>query len=83
MEEVIKKIRAYFKENKFWVSDISQYKDLPVVAIEIEDGDWKHDHNYCKYLMKKLNFNLIGSEVTHETGEDCYNAIHYFIVNDL
>lgn len=54
---------------------------LPVIEIEINWGDWKHDHLHLKWLMEEHFSNkleYVGEKVTEEDGSDCYSAIHYF-----
>ena len=59
--------------------EVYQYSDLPVICVEINWGDWKHDHGAVKYLVTEvLGGTLINSIVTEENGSDCYSAIHYF-----
>ena len=57
------------------------------IAVEIEWGDWKHDHLRCKY-MTEMFFDeiaiydiVIESEVTADNGSDCYSAIHRIYVH--
>ena len=52
---------------------------IGVVAVDIEWGDWKHEHLWCKNLMEYLGYKEIGSKVTEEDGSDTYSAIHYFL----
>ena len=54
-----------------------------VVDISIEWGDWKHEHGYCKQLMKEIGYVEISDKVTEEDGSDCYSAIHRFVHKDL
>lgn len=50
----------------------------------IQRGDWKHDHLYCKELVKEFavrnNMIVVGEweEVTESDGSDCYSSNHYF-----
>lgn len=48
------------------------------VAVNIEWGDWKHDHKYADYLMSKKNYMVVEEHITEEDGSDCYSAIHYY-----
>ena len=52
---------------------------IGVVSVDIEWGDWKHEHLWCKDLMEYIGYKEIGSEVTEEDDSDCYSAIHYFL----
>ena len=48
------------------------------VAIEIEWGDWKHEHAYADYVMRQHGFCKVDEKVTEEDGSDCYSSIHYY-----
>lgn len=53
------------------------------LAIEIDNGDWKHDHIYVDSLVQTF-FNNKGlwvsveQDTTEEAEDDCYSAIHYY-----
>ena len=56
-------------------------KPLPdnhVYDVNIEWGDWKHDHGYCDYLMSEIGYVKINEATTEENGSDCYSAIHRY-----
>lgn len=54
-------------------------KDVPEVRVEIDHGDWKHEHGRADYLVKnELGGIHIGNEVTWEDGSDCYSALHRY-----
>ena len=48
------------------------------VMIEIDWGDWKHDHLYTDYIMKQNGYRLTDECVTDEDGSDTYSSIHYY-----
>lgn len=48
------------------------------VSIEIERGDWKHEHDYCDFLMRGLGYEKTDEQITEETGEDYYSSIHFY-----
>lgn len=65
-------------------ADVEQFRDLPVICIDIRWGDWKHEHLRTNCLLKE---NVEGIEyfntvVTEEDGSDCYSAQHRYIVID-
>ena len=77
--EMIEKVeRMLFDEHICAVVDTCG--TLPVLKVEIQWGDWKHDHLRAKYLITK-NFPLehFDSKTTESDGSDCYSAIHYFV----
>lgn len=48
------------------------------ITLQIDWGDWKHDHNYADYIMSEFGYYLIGKKITEEDGSDCYSALHYY-----
>ena len=58
-----------------------QYMDLPVVAVEIHWGDWKHDHWRADWLAEEMGGTVLATNITEENGSDCYSAIHHYIFN--
>lgn len=52
-----------------------------VVVVEIEWGDWKHEHARLDWLVKSQMPELkeVTKEITDEDGSDCYSAIHRFV----
>ena len=47
-------------------------------VVEIEWGDWKHDHLWCDDLMGYLGYTLTNEIETEEDGSDCYSAERYY-----
>ena len=65
-------------------AEVYQYMDLPVIAVDIRWGDWKHDHLRADYLMEeRTGFPKVNQKVTEEDGSDCYSATHYYIVPEV
>lgn len=58
------------------------YPEEDSVSVDIEWGDWKHDHLWLKQEAKKFFSELneevksIEDEITEEDGSDTYSAIH-------
>lgn len=50
-----------------------------LVSIDIEWGDWKHEHNFADYIMSLNGFTRVNVQTYEEDGSDCYSAIHYYI----
>ena len=61
------------------LGEVYKHFDLPIMVVDISWGDWKHEHGWCKCLMKYLGYGEIGCKVTEENGSDTYSAEHYFI----
>lgn len=60
--------------------------DVLIVEVDINWGDWKHEHLKAKLLMvdiaDELGCRLLDSyeNVTEEDGSDCYSAVHTFYI---
>lgn len=53
--------------------------------IEVERGDWKHDHGHLRYVVcdffKGFGVDVVDLEdVTDEWGTDCYSSVHNFVL---
>lgn len=50
------------------------------VAVEINWGDWKHEHARLDWLVREKlpELKSVTEETTEENGSDCYSAIHHF-----
>lgn len=65
----------------------AQIEGLPIPEnhvheINIEWGDWKHDHAYCDYLMQQAGYTRIAEQVTEEDGSDTFSAIRRYAFTD-
>lgn len=49
------------------------------IDVYVEWGDWKHDHLFINFIMKKNNYRLVSERTTEEDGDDAYSSIHKFI----
>lgn len=81
MQERDQKIRNLFKENNvhyewWWTAD-------GIVEIDVEDGDWKHDHIYLDRLMQDNGYEKTGERQYGEpTGGDWYTSVHSFKIKE-
>ena len=48
------------------------------IEVEVEDGDWKHDHLYLDRVMNDKGFDLTGTNIREESDGDWYTATHFF-----
>lgn len=54
------------------------------IVVEVNWGDWKHDHIYASLVAKSFlngaGYDVVeeNEEVTEEDGSDCYSSIHTF-----
>ena len=76
-DDELTNIYNYLKENGAYPSDV--YKNgEDSVSVQIDWGDWKHEHRWCNDLMRYLGYTCGDEVVTEENGSDCYSATHYF-----
>ena len=47
--------------------------------VEINWGDWKHEHLRCKYILENNGYIQVNEQETEENGTDCYSSIHSFM----
>lgn len=76
----IEEIETYLNDNEMYPDCIYENEGNNI-EIEINDGDWKHDHFRCQYLMTKLGYKQLDVMVTEESDSDCYSAIHIYEKN--
>jgi len=72
------RIERILAENDVWVGEIYDHTSLPVTAVEVNWGDWKHDHARVDYILGECGFTKMTEHVTEEDGSDCYSSIHYY-----
>ena len=75
----VEQVRAILAENGDYY-DV--YEKDGKVAVEVEWGDWKHDHLYLDRLLSSYGFEKVDEEETEEDGSDTYSSIHYFENSD-
>jgi len=74
------KVQQILKEKELYF-EVSLVR-ADIIAVNVEWGDWKHDHAYLNYIMRENGFQLLTENVTETDGSDCYSALHiYSIVN--
>lgn len=69
-------VKRIFKENdcfyEWWVNFDGS------IEVSVDWGDWKHDHLFLRYIMRKNHYRETNVVVTEEDGSDAYSAIHTF-----
>ena len=91
VEEVIEKARA--KCNDFsgikyceWWAENTGIENVKKLMVNIEWGDWKHEHAYADWLVeetaKENGMRILNQwdELTDENGSDCYSALHHYVI---
>jgi hypothetical protein len=72
-------IDAYLREQGI-PCEVFAPKDNSFIDVNIEWGDWKHDHLCCDKLMEELGYTLDNECVTDEDGSDCYSSTHTYVL---
>lgn len=80
IEERIKKVYEALNKTSVF-ADVYQFESLPVLCLEINLGDWKHEHGLADCLMSELGYHKLCEDVTEEDGSDTYSSIHYYAFN--
>ena len=82
MEQYEQELLQYLRDNNFYHEAYISYDTL---YIDIQWGDWKHDHGWCDSLIEEFFnkkpeiYKIVGSlNVTEENGSDCYSATHIY-----
>ena len=75
MAKSLEEVRKKFAEENMYC-EINEYESY--ITIEIEWGDWKHDHGYSDYLMAEMGYKCTNEKVTEEDGSDCYSSVHFY-----
>lgn len=70
-------IFSFLNDNGVWSEVYCRTENI--VVVDIDWGDWRHQHLWAETLMGYLGYTEIGNRVTEEDGSDCYSAEHYFL----
>ena len=79
LEEICSKVQELLDKEHLYAGVYTFYGFEDLLIVDIEWGDWKHDHGRADWLIEE-NFNLvrINCVVYDEDGSDCYSAKHYY-----
>jgi len=79
LDNALNKVNKIFKkDNPSLFADINSFETMEIM-IDIQWGDWKHDHSYADYIMQKNGFTKINEVITEEDGSDTYSSTHFYI----
>jgi hypothetical protein len=71
-----KEVQKIFKDNdlhyEWWESPNGN------INVNVEWGDWRHDHWFLEYVMRQNGYIQIDSIITEEDETDAYSAKHIF-----
>ena len=76
MAKSVEEVRKKFAEENMYC-EIYEHEN-GCISIEIEWGDWKHDHIYLVNVMKENGYIRISNVITEENGTDAYTAEYLF-----
>lgn len=76
MKTLMDKTEHVLNTHSFF-ADIYDVTDTEI-KVEITWGDWKHEHLYLDYLMRKAGFDKVSEFTTEEDGSDTYSAVHVY-----
>ena len=76
MKDKVKKIEEALDKHNIYAY---VWDEVDEIVIEINNGDWKHEHLACDYIVNKLFSNAIIKTYVMDDGDDrdCYSARHY------
>ena len=77
IEDKVERIEKYLSDNEVYPCDTNIEGDY--VVVDIDWGDWKHEHLWCTDLMGFIGYCEVNEVVTEEDGSDCYSAKHYYL----
>lgn len=80
-KDIEKDIQRILNENDMWYEWDVDSKGT--VEIDVEWGDWKHDHLYLDHVMRENGYIFTGEEVTEEDGSDTYSSVHTFLKREF
>jgi hypothetical protein len=96
LNDIEKFISKKLDENSLWVNDVSVYESVETpdaisIDIEVNDGDWKHEHKRLDYLLYDILYaynpkladycEKIAEDITDEDGSDTYSSIHRYEIS--
>ena len=79
IQKRVDKVNKIFREQECGY-EVEFLEGYNYVCVEIDGGDWKHDHLFTEHIMNENGFKSVGERLTYEYGSDWYGSIHYFKV---
>lgn len=79
IQEILDSVNKEFNKNQCGLYATIYSLETMLIVIEIEWGDWKHEHGYADYVMSKNGFIKVKEQITEEDGDDCYSSNHYYL----
>lgn len=75
--ELCERVEKTLQDANVW-ADVYPAHGMKDICVEINHGDWKHDHLRTAWLLENMGAVHVSEKVTEEDGSDCYSAIHTF-----
>lgn len=77
IDEIITKI--YRVHEKYHIyPDVYKGIDGETIYVEIDKGDWKHEHAASEWIMESIGAHQIDELITWDNGSDCYSAVRRY-----
>ena len=89
-DSIMKEIREALEKVHIYAEIYDDYDfngddDAFVVCVQIENGDWKHDHRQADLVVAdtvnnydNMEVTKVGEEITQDSDDDSYSSIHKF-----
>ena len=75
---IVDKVSRIFREHQFHYEWYVQH-DRRLLNVDVEWGDWKHDHLHLDYVMAAEGFTPVSTRPFGEdTMDDTYSATHVY-----
>lgn len=81
VNDILDKICKTLKDNKLYF-EVDCFSTNGIFTIDVEWGDWKHDHLYLDHIMKGIGLIKIHESVLESDGSDCYSSRHFYQINN-
>lgn len=72
--------KAYkiLQENKIY-PEVWCDSNLQFIYVQIDNGDWKHEHMFTKNLLEENHFQFVSTQEIGDSEDDTYSAVHKFM----
>jgi len=74
----VQKAYSILESNKIY-SEIWCDSELPFIYVQIDNGDWKHEHLLARNLLEENHFQFVNESVIGDSEDDTYSAVHKYM----
>lgn len=81
LDNLARQLQEYLRNNKLFAT---VYADLHSIYVDIDTGDWKHQHLRSQFLVddffdeKGIIYDYMGEDVYEDTESDTYSSCHKY-----